>query len=809
MKSKWLRMVVLVIFLLAVTRTPGTYTAKAAPPAPGLFSTEDVVRTNVSWADEFIIVRTRFVRVSFDLLEAYEGTAGNQSEARLQLNLFDDVSLTAVFDRLDMGYQGSRVWVGHVEGAEYGQVTLVFRDGVLVGEVRASGKLYQVQYVGDGIHAIHEIDQSALPPDADPMLGSLSEAVPLETPKATVTDDGSIIDVLVVYTGAARAGAGGTTAMQNLISGAESQTNTGYARSGVIQRIHVVHTAEIGYSEDGFNWQTTLYRLTGTTDGYMDNVHTLRDAYLADLVVLIVNSCYGGTCGIAWVNSTAPYGFSLVSRTTATNSYDFAHELGHNMGCAHNRENVGALGMYPYSFGYRVSGVFATIMAFGPPRINNWSNPEVTYAGYPTGVHYQAPNSADNRRTLNNTRFAVANFRAPDSTPPTKASNVRPSGWTGPYTSDATSSFQWNPASDSGSGIAGYYVAVDDWTPEGGSGNDWWAGNVTAFTVPDAQPDGEHIFAVTSKDNAGNVNPPNTNQQGDAPYYTFFIDTTAPTNPTVIDSGCAAQDGIWQRDCTDPAFTWYGASDHGGAGVNGYRVYWGPDPSGVPTVWCSAAGYDPGMIDTSSEVVTYYLRISTRDNLGHESTPETVFTLRYDASAPTTNPLVAGGAETVHLLNIRIEPRAHDTGSGLGTTYLSDDSLTWHSEPYAADTTWVLEPLNRRLQTVYLMVEDKAGNRSSQHACWVCLDLYPAHPSSVGYRLWSAGPIVSGNHSTSPGYRLHSTAGQSSMGGNLSSINYRLHSGFQALWPAYPGLDMFTPFSCWHRIYLPVTLRGQ
>ena len=396
---------------------------------------------------------------------------------------------------------------------------------------------------------------------------------------------------------------------------------------------------------------------------------------------------------------------------------------------------------------------------------------------------------------------------APDNTPPSKASSVQPNGWTGPYTSDTTPSFRWNSASDSGSGIAGYYVAVDDWTPEGEYGNDWWAGNVTVFTVPDAQSDGEHIFAVTSKDKAGNINPKNTNQQGDAPYYTFYIDTTAPTNPTAAISGCGAQDGVWQQDCTDPAFTWSGANDLGGSGIQDYHIYWGTDPSGLPDVWRSTDSYNPGTIDTSGGVVTYYLRISTRDKLGHESVPETVFTLRYDGSTPTANPLVAAGAEIVHSLQVSVEPHAQDTGSGLEIIHLSNNGFAWHSEPYATSTTWTLEPLNRGMQVMYLEVEDRVGNRSSRYPCWVCVDLYPAHPSSEGYRLWSAGSVIAGNQASSSKYRLSSTAGQSAMGGSLDSVNYRLRSGFQALWPADPGAEMFTSFSCQYHIYIPVTLR--
>ena len=124
-----------------------------------------------------------------------------------------------------------------------------------------------------------------------------------------------------------------------------------------------------------------------------------------------------------------------------------------------------------------------------------------------------------------------------DTTPPTKASNVHPNGWTGPYTSDSTPSFMWNAAIDDDSGVAGYYVAVDDWTPEGGLSTDWWVGNVTTYTIPSALFDGQHFFAVTSKDNEGNRNPTNTNVQGDAPYYTFYVDTHSPSGSFNINNG--------------------------------------------------------------------------------------------------------------------------------------------------------------------------------------------------------------------------------------------------------------------------------
>jgi len=162
-----------------------------------------------------------------------------------------------------------------------------------------------------------------------------------------------------------------------------------------------------------------------------------------------------------------------------------------------------------------------------------------------------------------------------DQAPPGGASNVRPDGWSGLYTNGITPSFRWDSATDDagGCGIQGYYVAVDDWTPEGAGGNDWWAGSITYFTVPDTLAEGEHIFAVTAVDMGGNPNPTDTGQPGDAPYYTFYVDIVPPQSQvaslpsqsgstfTVSWSGSDAASGIasydvWVRDGDSPWQDW-------------------------------------------------------------------------------------------------------------------------------------------------------------------------------------------------------------------------------------------------------------
>src|SRR5690242_20110009 len=79
----------------------------------------------------------------------------------------------------------------------------------------------------------------------------------------------TLIDVLVVYTPSARAGAGGVTALQAQIQSAVVEANTVFQNSGVNARLRLVHQQDIPYNESG-NLATDLTRLSNPTDGYLD-----------------------------------------------------------------------------------------------------------------------------------------------------------------------------------------------------------------------------------------------------------------------------------------------------------------------------------------------------------------------------------------------------------------------------------------------------------------------------------------------------------------------------------------------------------
>ena len=342
-----------------------------------------------------------------------------QMEVReLHLQLFPDLSVDAILTRLERVSDRGIAWIGKIRNVPDSEVILAVSDQVIAGNVSFYGRLFHIRFDRDGIHQVQEIDPRSFPLERDPLpvdVGGGPEKI-----QDIAGDDGSFIDVLVVYTPLARTNAGGQAAIEAKIDLAAAETNTGYANSGVNQRIRLAHKAEVSYDEAGFDWSTALSRLQNPSDGYIDNVHTLRDTYQADEVVMIVSNF--DYCGIGYLMTTvstgfAPYSFCVVSSDCATGYYSFAHEMGHNMGSHHDRANASGPGAYSYSYGYQAPNkAFRTIMAYDCPggctRVNYWSNPNISYAGQPTGIVQTAVNSADNHMSLNNTAFTVANFRS-------------------------------------------------------------------------------------------------------------------------------------------------------------------------------------------------------------------------------------------------------------------------------------------------------------------------------------------------------------------------------------------------------------
>ena len=278
--------------------------------------------------------------------------------------------------------------------------------------------------------------------------------------------DPSVIDVAVFYTPLAKTVNGWSTKQQAeaAIEALVTETNLAYTNSGVNQTIKLVAVEELeGYiqatapatvNKTGKN--IDLDRLKEPSDGYMDDVHTVRDRVGADIVMLLRSEGGGQAFRMTVLSADSAVGAFGVSTVHAGL---FAHEMGHIMGLAHDRyanckhdtdSPQCPTTVKPYAYGYVNQKMFdpegsttavpdapatarwRTVMAYYnqcrdanvpgncQPALLRFSNPNQRYPDSDTGDPMGVPGTqnttavdgpADAARTLNETRTTVANFR--------------------------------------------------------------------------------------------------------------------------------------------------------------------------------------------------------------------------------------------------------------------------------------------------------------------------------------------------------------------------------------------------------------
>jgi hypothetical protein len=145
-------------------------------------------------------------------------------------------------------------------------------------------------------------------------------------------------------------------------------------------------------------------------DGYLEEVHGLRDKYHADVVVLIVDDASG--CGLATrVFADASDAFAVVHHECAASSYSLAHEIGHLIGARHDTSIDKNMTPFAYGHGFVNGTKWRDIMSYkascgGCPRLPVWSSPTVLIKGEPAGTP-----DLDNARVISEQAARVAAFR--------------------------------------------------------------------------------------------------------------------------------------------------------------------------------------------------------------------------------------------------------------------------------------------------------------------------------------------------------------------------------------------------------------
>jgi hypothetical protein len=338
----------------------------------------------------------------------------------LGIALFDDDTITVDFVRIEVRGPGNFTWYGRVRDYDRSDVVLSVVDGAVAGGIglassrAGQARTYRLHSLRNGGQLLQELDPAQMPPDHPPGWTGVPPAqsaseVQIEGVQA---DSGASVDVMVVYSDeAAAASAGGIGAD---VQYAVDRANLAYSNSGITTQLHLVYAGPAIYAESG-DFNTDLNRLTSTADGYMDNVHTLRNTYGADVVTLLIEN--GAYCGLGYVNSGASTAFTVVNRGCSGGYLSMAHEIGHNFGALHDPYVDSGTNPYAWGHGYVfLPGQWRTVMAYNDQcvanggnctRIANFSSPNVNYGGSPTGTAA----THHNARVHNDRAVTVANFR--------------------------------------------------------------------------------------------------------------------------------------------------------------------------------------------------------------------------------------------------------------------------------------------------------------------------------------------------------------------------------------------------------------
>lgn len=312
------------------------------------------------------------------------------------------------------------------------RVLLSVLDNDIQGVIETGEEVFTIKTIGDHQYALMTLDYSQLREACDDLHEEIDRSITEDTNRHNhdsniESDDDTIyspilrstaaydckIRVLVLYTPNAQPSSL-ISNLKNTILTAVAYANQSFVNSQINYQIELVYAGQTNYSESG-NIDIDLSRLKNTGDGFMDEVHTLRNKYSADVCVLF-NYLNAGPCGVAAsIGATAANAFCVVNTDCDVSYYSFAHEIGHLLGCRHDPSHDSSTTPFVYGHGYvHPSNTWRTIMAYGPStcqRVQYWSNPNVLYNGTPTGTIA----TQNNARVWGERSNTVMAFRQPDS----------------------------------------------------------------------------------------------------------------------------------------------------------------------------------------------------------------------------------------------------------------------------------------------------------------------------------------------------------------------------------------------------------
>lgn len=647
----------------------------------------------------------------------------------------------------DRGGEGDGLWTGLADGRSDTEVLLTVKNGFMAGTIRYGEDVYEVRPTADG-QVVELLDFSAFPSCAG---GELVQDLPAGDGAVAVTEPSSImdraalravpvtaavdpsaslvhavgdpiiVDVMSVYTPQARAAAGGTAQIEAVIQAAVDAANQAFINSSMAMRYRLVRVAEVAYNDSG-NISADLAWVRTSAD-----VAAMRDQSGADLVSLVVDNG-GRYCGVGYVMRTVSAGFASVAfqvtvRSCAVGNLTFAHEHGHNLGMEHDPANSVPANQasYPWSFGHFVDAAFRTVMSYatvcpsGCRRIPYFSNPDVSYLGYPTGV----ANAYDNARTSALTAPVVAAFR----TAPGAAIPATPTGLNAVATSAGQVNLTWTDTSTNETGFkierstaGGSYTQIAALGP-----------NFVAFADLTVTQTTAYSYRIRSY-----------NANGDSAYSNLASATTplppAPLSPSLLVATAAG--------ATQVNLTW---ADNSG-NETGFRLERSANGAGFVELVALPAGTTAFADSSASASTTYEYRVRASNAGGNSAYSNTAtVTTPAAASAPSAPSGLTATASSATQVNLSwTDTASNETGFKIERS-ASGGAFTQIATAGANSTAYFDTSVSAGIAYAYrVLANNSSGNSGYSNTATVttpAAPTAPAAPAGLGASVLSATQV--------------------------------------------------------------------
>ncbi|MDR1783043.1 MAG: M12 family metallo-peptidase [Dysgonamonadaceae bacterium] len=327
-----------------------------------------------------------------------------QDVDNLSIMLFNDASFTAIKNTVRRTPSGAVYWYGELSDNRNGVVNLLWKDGLLVGDIHDydADKVFDLTSDCQGQCSVAELDLQLQDEYEDcyhnEEIPEYEQHFRASAAEIASPDNPAYIDILILYPYQTALLMGSTKeSITAKIEEIIEETNQIFINSAVYVQFRLAgHEMNDAIPHD--NTSATTVR---TTVG----VSAIRDYYGADIVS---HWNYDGSAGSGTVGShtaSANAGFNTSKYSEVISRYTFAHECGHNLGARHDRyeylKSSSTTEISTIKPGYQFGKCFLeyrTVMAYdnskylpgsdgkSKKRIMHYSNPDVLYNGVPTGV---------------------------------------------------------------------------------------------------------------------------------------------------------------------------------------------------------------------------------------------------------------------------------------------------------------------------------------------------------------------------------------------------------------------------------------